>query len=144
MTILLPATLATAAACALINLWLMIRVGQVRGSEKVSIGDGGNMKVIARMRAHANFIENAPFVLILMALLELAKGTSPWAWGVGATFVVGRIAHGVGMDTWKPGRGIGTLLSMLILAALAVYAVITLVTGVSPPVAIPITAAPAA
>ncbi len=144
MTILLPATLATAAACALLNLWLAIRVGQVRTSEKVSVGDGGNMKVIARMRAHANFVEFAPFVLILMALLELANGPSTWGWAVGGVFVVGRIAHGLGMDTWKPGRSIGTILTMLVLLALALYAVVTIATHASVPEGTPIETVPAA
>lgn len=122
MTIVLPATLATAAACAFINIWLAVRVGQVRRAHGVSVGDGGNMAVIARMRAHANFVEYAPFVLILMALTELAKGPSLWGWGVGAVFVVGRIAHGLGMDAWKPGRGIGTAITLIVLAVLGLYA----------------------
>ena len=119
MTIILPASLATAAACAIINLWLATRVGQVRRLHKVSVGDGGNMAVVARMRAHANFTEYAPVVLILLALLELAKGTSPFAWGYGVAFVIARICHGVGMDTWKPGRAIGVVLTMLIMLLLA-------------------------
>ena len=119
MTIILPASLATAAACALINLWLAIRVGQMRRAHKVSVGDGGNMAVIARMRAHANFTEYAPIVLILLALLELAKGTSPFAWGYGFAFVIARICHGLGMDTWRPGRAIGVALTMLVMVMLA-------------------------
>ena len=82
MSELLPVTLTSAAAAAILALWLMIRVGQVRVGEKVSIGDGGNEKVTRRMRAHANFIENTPFVLVLIAAIEISgKGcllyTSP-------------------------------------------------------------------
>lgn len=144
MTIVLPATLATAAACALINLWLAIRVGQMRTAHKVSVGDGGNMAVIARMRAHANFVENAPFVLILMALIELAKGPSLWGWGVGAVFVVARIAHGLGMDTWKPGRSIGTGLTFLVLAALGIYGAYTAYQITPPMQGVPVEITPAA
>ena len=36
---ILPITLTIAGAAALINIWLMIRVGQVRTSEEVSVGD---------------------------------------------------------------------------------------------------------
>jgi hypothetical protein len=125
VTIILPATLLTAAACAIVNIWLGWRVGQVRGSEKVSVGDGGNPRVIARMRAHANFVEYTPFVLILIALLELAKGSEPWIWGYGAVLVVARVAHGLGMDTWTPGRMIGTWLTLLLLLATAVEAGVT-------------------
>ena len=65
---ILPITPAISGAAALINFWLAWRVGQKRLSEKVSIGDGGNPAVLARMRAHANYVEFTPFVLILIGL----------------------------------------------------------------------------
>jgi uncharacterized protein len=120
--IILPVAIATTAACALINLWLAFRVGMVRRSEKVSIGDGGNKRLTARMRAQLNFTEYAPIVLILLALIELAVGTVDWLWGVAALFVVARILHPFGMDGWSPGRTIGIALTFLILAGLAFYA----------------------
>jgi len=125
---ILPVTLTIAGAAALLNLWLMIRVGQVRTSEKVSVGDGGNEKVLRRMRAHSNFIETAPFILILVGLIEMtSKGdTSPtWLWIVGGIYLLGRVAHGVGMDDGKFGKGrmIGTIVTMLTLVGLGVYAI---------------------
>lgn len=122
MTIVLPATLATAAASGFINLWLAMRVGQVRRAEKVSIGDGGNLAVIARMRAHANFVEFTPFILVLIALIELAEGPSAWLWLCGGVLVLARIAHGLGMDSWKPGRPIGTAITLLLLVILSIEA----------------------
>lgn len=119
---ILPVTLTAAALAALINIWLATRVGQVRGSEKVSIGDGGNDKVVRRMRAHANFTEFTPFVLILIAGIELAAGTSVWLWAVAGLYMVGRIAHGIGMDEGKPGRGVGIGVTLLTLAGLAIWA----------------------
>ncbi|WP_417621116.1 MAPEG family protein [Parasphingorhabdus sp.] len=124
---ILPITLTVAGAAALINLWLMMRVGQVRGSEKVSIGDGGNEKVIRRMRAHSNYIESAPLVLVLVGVIELASTTSPtWLWIVGGLFLLGRVAHGVGMDDGKFGKGrmIGTIVTMLTLLGLGIYAIL--------------------
>lgn len=123
---ILPITLTIAGAAALINIWLMIRVGQVRGSEKVSVGDGGNEKVLRRMRAHSNYIESAPFVVLLVAAIELASATSPtWLWIVSGLYLLGRIAHGVGMDDGKFGKGrmIGTLITMLTLLGLGIYAI---------------------
>lgn len=123
---ILPITLTVAGAAALINIWLMIRVGQVRSSEKVSIGDGGNENVIRRMRAHSNYIESAPFVVLLVAAIELASTTSPtWLWIVGGLYLLGRVAHGVGMDDGKFGKGrmIGTLITMLTLLGLGIYAI---------------------
>lgn len=120
--IILPVALATTAACALINLWLALRVGLVRRSEKISIGDGGSAKLTARMRAQLNFAEYAPVVLILIALIELAVGTEDWLWAVAVVFVVARILHPFGMDGWRPGRAIGILLTFLVIAGLALYA----------------------
>ena len=73
---ILPITLTLAGAAAVINIWLGWRVGQKRISQKVSIGDGGDPAVVCRMRAHANFVEYTPFVLILIGLIELADGVS--------------------------------------------------------------------
>lgn len=120
---ILPISLTAAAAAAFINFWLGIRIGQVRTSEKVSIGDGGNDKVIRRMRAQANFVEFTPFVLILIILLELAIGTSPWLWAAMAVYMLARIAHAFGMDGVARARPVGITLTLLIMTSLAGYAV---------------------
>lgn len=127
---ILPITLTIAGAAAIVNIWLMMRVGKVRMAEKVSVGDGGNDKVIRRMRAHANYGESLPIVLILIGVIELASisasGQSPvWLWIVGGLYMLGRIAHGLGMDGGKLGKGrmIGTLLTMLTLLGLGLYAI---------------------
>lgn len=121
---LLPVTLTAAASAAFIAIWLSIRVGQVRGSEKVSIGDGGNDKVIRRMRAHANFVENTPFVLVLIAAIEMTGKGGNWLAYVAGLYMLGRIAHGLGMDdgVFGKGRMIGTLITMLTLLGLAIVA----------------------
>lgn len=122
---ILPITLTAAGAAALINLWLAIRVGQKRIAGKVSIGDGGHPPLIARMRAHANFTEYTPYFLILVALIEMATGTSTWLWAVVGMFLLARIAHGIGMDRVEGQsklRGIGILVTMLTLLGLAIYA----------------------
>jgi uncharacterized protein len=128
----LPITLTIAAGAALVNVWLMIRCGQARTKESVSVGDGGNEFVIRRMRAHANFVESAPFVLILIAALELSSKTSPmWLWYVGIAYIFGRLAHGLGMDGGALGKGrmVGTLITMLTLLGLAGFALWKVYTG---------------
>lgn len=118
--IILPVALATAAACALLNFWLAVRVGMARRAAKVSIGDGGDARLMARMRAQANFVEYAPFVLVLLGLIELAVGTQWWLAAIAGLFVVARVLHPLGMDgAWKPGRMIGIALTFLVLIVLA-------------------------
>jgi len=125
---ILPVTMIFAGVAAILNIWLAIRVGQVRGSEKVSIGDGGNEAVIRRMRAHSNYVEFTPFVLILIGVIELAHSGAPaplWLWIVAAVYFLGRIGHGLGMDGGRlsKGRSIGTITTMLTLLGLGAYAI---------------------
>jgi uncharacterized protein len=128
----LPVALVTAAAAALLNFWLGLRVSRLRISEKILVGDGGNVRLIARMRAQLNFAEYAPLVLILIALVELARGTQPWLWGVALVFIVGRVLHAFGMDGWRAGRIIGIATTMLTMLGLAGYAVYLGYTGLNP------------
>ncbi len=121
----LPISLATAAAAAGINIWLSMRIGSLRQQKKISVGDGGDEALIRRMRAQANFIENVPILIVLVALIELARPMNVYLAAVAAVFTLGRVAHGLGMDggVWKQGRMVGTLTTMLSLLGLAVWAV---------------------
>jgi uncharacterized membrane protein YecN with MAPEG domain len=121
---ILPITLTIAAAAALVNLWLAIRVGRVRVAGKVSIGHGDNPLLQTRMRAHANFVEYTPFCLILLGLVELASGSSTWLWLVAIVYILARIAHAFGMERPAPNklRAGGIVVTMLALLALAIYA----------------------
>lgn len=122
MTIVLPIALTTTGAAALVNLWLGIRIGRIRTAEKISVGDGGNPRLIARMRAHLNFAEYVPVVLILIGLIEAATGTQLWLWVVAGVFILGRVAHGFGMDGWMLGRMIGTTTTFITMIGLGLYA----------------------
>jgi uncharacterized protein len=121
---ILPITLTAAGVAALINFWLAMRCGRVRTAQKIMMGDGGNEALIAAMRAQSNFVEFTPFVLILIGLIEMAAGTSVWLWIVMALYMLGRIAHGLGMtDNLPKGRMIGTIITFLTLIGLALYAI---------------------
>jgi hypothetical protein len=120
---MLPISLTIAAGAAILNIWLMMRVGRVRGQEKVSIGDGGSEPLIRRMRAHSNFVENTALVLILLALIELGIGSSIWLWAVGALYLIARILHPLGMDGMMWARMVGTTITMLVQLGLAITAV---------------------
>ena len=120
---ILPVTLTISAAAGIANLMLAMRVAQVRISGKVMIGDGGDPRLLARTRAHANFVEYAPFIIILIGLLEFTTGTSLWLWIASALFLLARVAHPLGMDGLPAGRMIGTLLTFLLLLGLGGYAV---------------------
>jgi uncharacterized membrane protein YecN with MAPEG domain len=121
-----PVTLATAAAAVAVNTWLGGRISLLRRDLKVSVGDGGHEPLLRRMRAQANFIENAPFFLILLGGLELSGANR---WGLGAlaiVFLLGRVAHGYGMDggALQHWRRDGMVSSVGALFLLAIWAAV--------------------
>ncbi len=121
---LLPVTLCTTAAAAILTIWLMVRIGQIRRNAGVGHGDGGNPALARRMRAQLNFVESAPFVLAMIAAIELSGRGEGWLAYVAAVFIVGRIAHAMGMDaeTGSKARMAGTIITMLTLLGLAIVA----------------------
>jgi uncharacterized membrane protein YecN with MAPEG domain len=121
---MLQIALTTAGAAALVNFWLSWRVAQLRVSEEIWVGDGGNPRLIARMRAHLNFAEYAPVVLILIALIEAAKGTHLWLWIVAGIFILGRVLHGFGMDGWSFGRTAAMACTAPVMIGLGIYAIV--------------------
>ena len=54
----------------LLIIALAYRVVKLRRSQKIGLGDGGNNALALANRVHANLIENAPIVLILMLVAE--------------------------------------------------------------------------
>ena len=123
---MLPITLTIAAAATLINLWLATRVGRLRQAKRILIGDGGDLAMRARMRAHANFVEYTPFFLILLGLIEMARGSQAWLWIASILYVLARIAHAFGMDRQSPSplRMGGIAVTWFVLIALAGYALV--------------------
>ena len=116
-------TLLVAAALALLNLWLAIRIVRLRYAKRLSLGHGGNELVEQRVRAHGNLTEYAPTALILMALIEM-HGASPTA--LGALLVIGRLLHPFGLERPPPNafRAIGMMLTWGVILLLAIWAVV--------------------
>src|SRR3546814_14179984 len=93
---------------------------------KILHGDGGNVALARRMRAHANYIEYTPFILILAGLVELARGSEAWLWLVALVYIAGRALHAFGLDNDFPSKlptfGVRvTWAPPLILAGAALY-----------------------
>ena len=122
----LEVTTFTAAVCGLIYLVLSYRVSQVRMSERISMGDGGNADLITRMRTQANFGEYVPIILILIGLIEFETGYSVLLGIVSAVLIVGRLLHAVGMGRPAPNpfRIAGTAGTWIVLLVLSVWGLI--------------------
>jgi uncharacterized membrane protein YecN with MAPEG domain len=100
---------------------LSMRVVAVRG--RVSLGDGGDTVVLRRMRGHANFAEYVPFILLMMAFLELSNYSAYLLHALGATLLVARLLHGYALSftqQFKFGRFWGTFLTFNVMLACGV------------------------
>lgn len=121
---MLPITSTLAAICALLLLVTSIDTVRQRLRLKVAFGDVGEPALIAASRSHGNLAEYAPIVLIMVGLLENSSAKPQILIGLGAAFVVGRIAHIIGLhQKSEPGqapfaRQLGVMLTWLALVAL--------------------------
>lgn len=120
-------TLATAGACGLLYFILSFRVVQMRVAHKITLGDGGHDPLLSRIRAHANFAEYVPLILILLGGIEARTGAgSRLLAATGIMLVVARIAHAIGMmrpapNPFRVGGAAGT---WIILVGLSVWALV--------------------
>ncbi|MBB1061034.1 MAPEG family protein [Marilutibacter spongiae] len=116
-------TLFFASLLVLLNLVLMVRVTLRRRERRIGLGSGGDALLQQRIRAHANFIEQAPLALLLMMMLELSALAPVAIWVLGALLLAGRVLHAIGVSGsggYSFGRFTGTLLSWAVLLASAV------------------------
>ena len=120
-------TLITAGVLGVMYAFLSATVIVSRIKNRVTLGDGGNKQLLTRIRAHANFGEYVPFVLILMGLLELGGGSSTLlTWG-GVLLVIARALHALGV--WAgvarhPLRIAGTAMTLFLLVYGSISAIL--------------------
>jgi uncharacterized membrane protein YecN with MAPEG domain len=112
-------TLLYAGLLSLLFLVLSVRIIVLR-NHGVSFGDGGNPVLLRRIRAHGNFAEYVPMILLMMGFLECSQLSGVIIHIVGATLLVARLLHGYALsfsETFKFGRFWGTALTFMLLAA---------------------------
>lgn len=110
---------------AAVTLILWFRVSAKRSAVNISIGDGGNMELLQRIRQHGNCAEWSAFVLILMMLAEGMGASSLWLHVSGGLLLAGRIAHPFGLKSDTAGHplryvGNGTNLFAALAAMLSI------------------------
>lgn len=121
----------------LLAIWflvLSIRVIQRRQSGKINLGDGGDASMLRRIRAHGNFAEYVPLILLMMGLLELRHASIYVLHALGATLLLARVLHGIALsftEKWFQGRFVGTLLTFILLGAAGVMCVVQGVGGMA-------------
>ncbi len=109
----------------LIQIVLTTLVGVYRGKVGINFMYGDDDVLLRRMRAHANFTETVPIVLIAMALAELAGAPSWLLLAGGMSLVLGRLTHAVNFigsgEGVGAGRAVGMALTTISMAAFAIY-----------------------
>lgn len=124
MTAVFPAVAAlVAAAMGLLAAVLVVQVIRNRVRLGVHAGDGGHAPLAQAIRAHANLVEQAPLVLVLLALAEAAGAWRSVVVGLGVVFVVARLASAWGLSHSlgpSSARQSGAGLTVLVTVAAAI------------------------
>lgn len=111
-------------------LYLSILVIKQRRGLKVSLGDGGDPHFQGFIRAHGNFSEYTPLIVILMLVAELNQANAIALHVVGVSILLGRLLHAYGLRhhvgaSWQRVYGMlmtfGSLLVSSILCILTLY-----------------------
>lgn len=124
----IPITMMYAGLFAIFALVLSARAGIFRGRQGVSLlyGEPPNMELVQRVRAHQNFLEYVPMVLILMGAIEANGGSAWFLFVTGDLLIIARLAHAIGLkhdNMQHLGRLIGAAGTTLITLAASLYAV---------------------
>jgi len=106
----------------LLMLFLKANVGRVRTKEKIGFGHGDNEPMQRSLRVQGNAVEDVP--VVLLGLIGLGALAAPvlLIHGLGASFLVGRILHAIGLGGSSGGsfgRSMGTLITALVMLVTA-------------------------
>jgi uncharacterized membrane protein YecN with MAPEG domain len=82
-------------------LYLSVNVISKRREARQSLGDGGNDSLQRAIRMHGNFAEYAPYAVILLAIAESQGAAATMLHLIGATLLIGRVIHALGLRTQK-------------------------------------------
>ena len=94
---MLPVTAFFAGLFGFFYIGLSVLVILKRYNLRLALGDGGDMGITRRIRAHANFAEYVPFCLILLGINELEKKPGWLVATLAALLLLGRLSHAYGL-----------------------------------------------
>jgi uncharacterized membrane protein YecN with MAPEG domain len=116
------------AVLALLYVVLGLQVSRLRRGNRVLFGDGDNIKLRSAIRAHANFAEYVPIIVLLVAMLEMSGLPAARVHLLMAALLVARLIHPLGMYVgprtlqFQICRVGGIVLTLLVLVAAALVA----------------------
>ncbi|MDP1931120.1 MAG: MAPEG family protein [Gammaproteobacteria bacterium] len=80
---------------------LSLQVSLRRRQLNVSAGDANDIVLRRRIRAHGNFIEYAPLMVLAVAIIEYNAGPRWLLAGLALAFLLSRVLHAIGMLTME-------------------------------------------
>jgi len=111
-----------AALIGILQMGLMMTVGLARRAGSVSVGDGGDVSLLMKIRRHGNLTENAPIFLILLAFLEMTGGSLLAVKIFAGLFIMARLSHAYalsGPETPAAARAFGAFGTLIGIAGTA-------------------------
>ena len=109
---LLPATSAMTGALLILLVFLSVRVTARRAAlGHIQFGDAGDEELRHRIRAHGNFIEIAPMMVLAIALMEITDAPAALLWAFAAIFILGRVLHAIRFHLRNPYIGFFSIVS---------------------------------
>jgi uncharacterized protein len=116
-----------ASLSALVIVKLAVSVIKLRRKNRVSVGDGGNEALHLAIRTHANAVEWIPITLLLLLTLELNGAPTILIHILGATLLIGRILHAMGLPAKDfKKRELGMQITIYLLIGLAILNILFL------------------
>ncbi len=82
---------------ALLYLVLGLQVSRLRRGHRVLFGDGDNIKLRSAIRAHGNFVEYVPLIVLMVAMLEMSGLPAVQVHLLMGALLVARLLHPLGM-----------------------------------------------
>ena len=117
-----------ASLSALLIVRLPISVIKLRRINRIRVGDGGNEQLQLAIRTHANALEYIPITLLLLLMLELNGAPKILIHIFGATLIIGRIIHAIGVPAKNlQKRILGMQITIYLLIGLAILNILFLV-----------------
>ncbi len=118
----MPLPITSALAGALIILLVVLSVSVTFRRARlggIEFGDADDVELRHRIRAHANFIEIAPMVLLAIGLMEYAGAASALLGTFAIVFFVGRVLHALRMFRRNRWLGLPAILTQHVICLVA-------------------------
>ncbi len=108
---------------ALIYVFLGMRTSRLRTGAHTMIGHGSDPALERAIRAHGNFGEYVPFILLMLGFAEMQHYSRYWLHALCLALLLGRLVHAYGISQTDEAMGyriVGISLTVLVMIIAAI------------------------